>query len=157
MSHCFHNRHISVDLALLYQLQRAQIVRSVARQHVHRRFVPVKAPALALVTVAYLWIMHRHHPVLAHPVFQAHLAVSVQIIAVAGAISLHVLEQQLSQQLRCVNYRPTLPAVHRQAFLSLSGRFQQPVSSATICAKSLRRARRFDQSMPASPFTLDPT
>ena len=67
-------------------------------------FMPVKAPALALVAVAHLGIVDRHHPVLAHSIFEAHLVVSTSISAVvAGPASLHVLEQQLCQQLRRVN------------------------------------------------------
>ena len=72
--------------------------------HHHRRLMPVKAPALALVAVAHLGIVDRHHPVLAHSIFEAHLVVSASISAVvAGPASLHVLEQQLCQQLRRVN------------------------------------------------------
>ena len=58
--------------------------------------------------------MHRHHPVLAHSLFQAHLATVISgssSIAVVVHVALHVLEQQLPQQLRRVNYRLPLGAV----------------------------------------------
>ena len=47
---------------------------------------PSDPPAAALVAVAHLRVMHRHHPVPAHPVLETN--------TVAGA--LHVLEQQLA-------------------------------------------------------------
>ena len=83
------------------------------------------------MAVAHLGIMHRHDAILAHSVLQAHIAIriGIGIIAsvVAGPAARHVLEQQLPQQLRRVNYPLPLPAVSGQPFLSLSGQFQQPV------------------------------
>ena len=93
------HRHTGIGLALLHQFQGPQVVRSVAGQYFHssnelgigvhhnRRLMPVEAPAAALVAVAHLRVMHRHHPILAHPVLETN--------TVAGA--LHVLEQQLPQ------------------------------------------------------------
>ena len=110
----------------------AHPVPGVARQHVHRGdqlgvgvhrysgFVPVKATPRALVAMAHLWIVHRHVPVLAHSVLQAHPAVRV-IITSAVRAALHVLEQQLSQQLRRVNYRQLLRTVGGQPSLCLPG------------------------------------
>ena len=85
-----------------------------------RRLVPVEAPALALVVVAHLGMVHRHDAVLAHSAFQAHLGVSIITGVVVSTDALHVLEQQLSQQLRPVNYGLPLGAVHGQPCLSLS-------------------------------------
>ena len=79
----------------LCQFQRPQIVRSVAGQYLHggdqlgigvhhdRRLVPVEPPAAALVAVAHLRIMHRHHAVPAHPALEAYSVIS----------ALHVLNQ----------------------------------------------------------------
>ena len=44
--------------------------------HYNRRLVPVEAPAAALVAVAHLRIMHRHHPVPAHPILEADSVIS---------------------------------------------------------------------------------
>ena len=112
------NRHPSAGLALLHQFQGAHAVPGVARQHVHRgdqlgvgvhhhgRLVSVKPMPTALVAMAQLRIMYRHHPVLAHPVPDAHLAVSVITTTITNAVrtALHVLEQQLPQQFRRFNY-----------------------------------------------------
>ena len=92
--------------------------------------------------------MHRHHPVLAHPVLQARPAIAT--------LTLHVLEQQLPQQLRRRHYLLPLIAALRQRPLSLPGQLQQPVVSATIAASNVSRALRSDQSMPASPLMLEP-
>ncbi len=112
-----------------------QIVRSVARQHVHRRdqlavgvhhdgrLVPVAAPPAALVPVAQLRVMHRRHPVLAHPVLEAYPVISIA----SAALALDVLEQQLSQQLRPIHYALLLDAVLRQFQPRRPQQFQQPV------------------------------
>ena len=83
----------------IHQFQRPQVVGSVAGQYLHRgnqlgvgvhhnrRLVSVEPPAAALVAVAHLRVMHRHHPVPAHPILEAHSAFG----------PLHVLEQQLPQ------------------------------------------------------------
>ena len=75
------------DFALCHQLQGAQAVPGMARQHVHRRdqlaggvhhdggLVTVEPTVAALVAVAHLRIMHRHGAVLAHSLFQGHLTV----------------------------------------------------------------------------------
>ena len=117
--------------------------------------MPVKAPALALAAMAHLCIMHRHDPILAHPIFQAHLAISISLATVPAA--LHVLEQQLPQQLRCVYYRLSLLTIGAQPGLRPPANSSNRSASATISPSSFRRARRSDQSMPASPFTLEPT
>ena len=46
--------------------------------------MPVEAPAAALVAVAHLRVMHRHHPIPAHPVLEADSVIS----------ALHILDQQ---------------------------------------------------------------
>ena len=75
---------------------------SVARQHhrsgdqlnvgVHNygRFVPGKPPAAALVTMAHLRVLHRHHTVPAYSILEVHPVIT--------PIALHVLEQQLPLQ-----------------------------------------------------------
>ena len=85
--------------------------------HHNRRLVPVEPTAAALAPVAHLRVTHRHHPVPAHPVPEAH--------SVTGA--LHVLEQQLPQQFRCRHYLLAPGAVLRQFPLRPSRQFQQPV------------------------------
>ena len=112
-----------------------QIGGSVARQHVHGRdqlgvgvhhdgrLVPVKAPPAALVPVAQLRVMHRQHPVLAHPVPDAHPVISIVI----AALALDVLEQQLSQQLRPIHYARPFGPILGQPFQSLPRQFQQAV------------------------------
>ena len=114
-----------------------QIVRSVARQHVHRRdqlavgvhhdgrLVLVAAPAAALVPVAQLRVMHRQHPVPAHPIPEARPVIS--IASASAALTLDVLDQQLSQQLRPIHYALPLGAVLRQFQPRRPQQFQQPV------------------------------
>ena len=123
------HRHAGIGLALLHQFQGPQVVWSVAGQYLHggdqlgigvhhnRRLVPVEPLAAAFVAVAHLRVMHRHHPVLAHSVLQAN--------TVAGA--LHVLEQQLPQQLRRRNDALPLRDALRQFTLRLPRHFQQTV------------------------------
>ena len=137
IAHGLLNRHTGVDLALLHQFQRSQVVRSVARQYVHRRnqlgigvhhnprLVPVEPFTAALVAVAHLRIMHRQHPVPAHPVLEAH-----SIIAIAMAIAapaLDVLKQQLPQQLRRRYKSLALLTVLGQLPLRLPRQLQQAV------------------------------
>ena len=117
-------------------------VGSVAGQHIHggdqlgvgvhhnRRLVPVEAPPAALVPVAQLRVVHRQHPVLAHPIPDAHpviSSISMSINIAIAALALDVLEQQLSQQLRSIHYALPLGAVLRQFHPRLSRQFQQPV------------------------------
>ena len=72
--------------------------------------------------------MHRQHPVLAHPIPDAHPVIIISSIAIAiAALALDVLEQQLSQQLRPIHYALPLAAVLRQFHPRLSRQFQQPV------------------------------
>ena len=123
------HRHTGIGLAPFHQFQGPQVVRSVAGQYFHssnelgigvhhnRRLVPVEATAAALVAVAHLRVMHRHHPVLAHPVLETN--------TVAGA--LHILEQQLPQQLRRRDDALPLRAALRQSLLGLPPCFQQTV------------------------------
>ena len=137
VAHGLINWRPSAGLALLHQFQCPQIVGSVARQHVHGgdqlgvgvhhdgRLVPVKPTLAALVPVAQLWVVHRQHPVLAHPVLEADPVISMSI-AIA-ALALDVLEQQLSQQLRPIHYALPLDAVLRQFQPRLPRQFQQPV------------------------------
>ena len=87
----------------------------------------VKPPPAALVAVAHLPVMYRHDPVLAHSVPDAHLAVSIIGITATSTVrtalhvltALHLLEQQLSQQLRRVNYRLMLCTIGGQPSLGL--------------------------------------
>ena len=69
------------------------------------------------MAVAHLRVVHRHHPVLAHPVLQAD--------SIVGA--LYVLEQQLPQQLRRRHDALPLRAAFWQSPLRLPRHFQQPV------------------------------
>ena len=64
-----------------------------------------------------LRVMHRHHPVPAHPVLEAHSALS----------PFHVLEQQLPQQFRCRHNPLALGAILRQFPLRQPRQLQQPV------------------------------
>ena len=68
--------------------------------------------------------------------FQPHLAVTIGSITsvIAGPYALHVLEQQLSQQLRRVNYGLTLPADGGQPFLSRPPLSARPGSSSLVDA-----------------------
>ena len=139
IAHGLLHRHAGVGLARLHQFQRPRVVRSVARQHLHGgdqlsagvhhdgRLVPVEPFAAALASVAHLRVMHRHHTVLAHPVLEAHSVIG----------TLHVLEQQLTQQLCRRHYPLTLLSVLRQPPLRLTRQLQQPV--------------RVSQSRPAVP------
>ena len=152
--HGLHHRHIGAGLTLFHQLQHPQIVGSVPRQHVHRGdqlavdvhhrgLVSVKTPALALVAVAHLRIVHRHHPVLAHTLFQAHRAGTIVVartVAVAVRAALHVLEQSAeggSQQLRRIDYRLPLTAVGGQSILGPPSQFQQPVGVGNNLSQQL--------------------
>ena len=84
----FLHRHTGVGPALLHQFQRSQVVRSVAGQYLHGgdqlgvgihddgRLVSVEPSTAALVAMAHLRVMHRHHPVPAHPVPEAHSVIS---------------------------------------------------------------------------------
>ena len=100
---------------------------------------------LALVAVAHLRVMHRHHPVPAHPIFEAHSTLS----------PFHVLEQQLAQQFRRGHNPLPLIAVLGQFPLRLPRQLQQPVRVSHNPSQQ-RSACRSDQSMAASPFTLEP-
>ena len=80
--------------------------------------------------MAHLGIVHRHRLVLAHSLFQAHLADTVSVGITGGRVSaaaLHILEQQLSQQFRRDDFRLTLPAASRQPLLGLLGQLEQLV------------------------------
>ena len=73
-------RRAGSDPSSLTAVRRPQVVRSVAGQYLHggdqlgvgvhhnRRLVPVEPPAAALVPVARLRVVDRHHPVPTHPV-----------------------------------------------------------------------------------------
>ena len=123
------HRHTGSGLAPLHQFQGPQVVRSVARQYLHgrdqlrvgvhhnRRLMPVEPSAAALVAVAHLRVMHRHHPVLGYAVLEAD----------SIAVALHVLEQQLPQQLRRRHDALPLRAALRQFTLRLPRHLQQPV------------------------------
>ena len=129
IAHGLLHRHTGVGLALLHQFQSPQVVRSVAGQYLHggdqlrvavhhnRRLVPVEPPAAALVAVAHLRVMHRHHPVPAHSVLEADSVI----------IAFHVLEQQLSQQFRRRHNPLALLTVLRQFPMRLTRQLQQPV------------------------------
>ena len=99
----------------------------------------VKPPPAALVAVAHLPVMYRHDPVLAHSVPDPLLAVSIIGITATSTVrtALHVLEQQLSQQLRRVNYRLMLRTIGGQPSLGLPGQFQQPVGIGHNCAQQV--------------------
>ena len=106
IAHGLFHRHTGVGLALLHQFQRPRVVRSVAGQYLHggdqlgvgvhhnRRLVSVEPFTAALVPMAHLRVMRRHHPVPAHPILEAYS----EAHSVIGP--LHVLEQQLPQQFR---------------------------------------------------------
>ena len=129
IAHGLLHRHTGVGLTLLLQFQRPQIVRSNAGQYVHcgdqlgagvhhnRRLVTVEASTAALVPMAHLRVMHRHRPVPAHPVPEAHSVIS----------ALHVLEQQSAQQFRRRHNPLALLTVLRQLSLSLPRQFQLPI------------------------------
>ena len=89
-----HHRHTGAGLALLHKLQRSQIVQSVARQHVHCGDqlgvgVPHHGGLVPVEALAHLGIVHQHHPVPAHPIFQADLAsvISVSIGSIASVVA----------------------------------------------------------------------
>ena len=129
IAHGLLHRHTGVGLARLHQFQRPRVVRSVTGQYLHGsdqlrvgihhncRLVSVEPFTAALVAVAHLRVMHRHHPVPAHTVPEIHSVIS----------ALHVLEQQLPQQLRRRHYLLTLGAILGQLPLRLARQFQQPV------------------------------
>ena len=62
-----------------------------------------------LVAVAHLRVVHRHHPVPAHPILEAHSVIS----------AFHILEQQLPQQFRRRHNPLALLTVLRQLSLRL--------------------------------------
>ena len=147
IAHGLCHRHAGVGFARLHQFQRPQVVRSVAGQYLHRgdqlgvgvhhirRLVAVEPPAAALVAVAHLRVMHRRHPVPAHPVLEADSALS----------PFHVLEQQLPQQFRRRHNPLALLTVLRQLSLRLPRQLQQPVRVCHNLGQQ-RRPRR-----PAGP------
>ena len=163
VAHGLLHRHAGAGLALFHQFQRPQVVRSVAGQYRHggdqlgvgihhnRRLVPVKPPAAALVAVAHLRVVHRHHPVLAHPVLEAHavIAVAARCAQCPGAAT-----------------APAVPPPSRCAAAPHHSRATPPAPAATtpttgprpltISASRLCRARLSLQSMAASPLTLEP-
>ena len=74
VAHGFLHHRAGTRFALLHQFQDPQIVGSVARQHFHggdQLAVGVHHDG-RLVPVAQLRVMHRQHPVLAHPIPDAH-------------------------------------------------------------------------------------
>ena len=129
IAHGLCHRHAGVGFARLHQVQRPQVVGSVAGQYLHggdqlgagvhhnRPLVPVEAPVAALVPMAHLRVMHRHHPVPAHPILEAHSPLS----------PFHVLEQQLPQQFRRRHNPLALSAFLPQFPLRLPRQLQQPV------------------------------
>ena len=159
VAHGLRHRHAGVGLTLFHQFQRPQVVWSVAGQYRHggnqlgvgvhhnRRLMPVEPPpAAALVPVAQLRVVHRHHPVPAHPILEAHSVIS----------ACHVLEQQSAQQFRRGHNPLPLGAFLSQFPLRLPDNSRSRSASATISASRAFCARLSLQSMAASPFTLEP-
>ena len=167
IAHGLCHRHTGVGFARLHQFQRPQVVRSVAGQYLHRgdqlgvgvhhnrRLVAVEPPAAALVAVAHLRVMHRHHPVPAHPVLEAHSTLSPFHVprsgpgAGSGAATAPAVPPppQSAGAPHCPPATP--PRACRDNSKSRSASATSPASSAV-------RARLSDQSMAASPFTLEP-
>ena len=144
------HRHTGIGFTPFHQFQGPQVVRSVAGQYLHgrdqlgvgvhhnRRLVPVEPPTAALVAVAHLRVMHRHHPVLAHPVLEANtLAGALQSLPPIGS--------------GAGSGAATAPATPppRRSDLPLRTALRQtpPAPAATIPAAGPRRP----QSWPAAP------
>ena len=131
------HRHTGVGFTPFHQFQGPQVVRSVAGQYLHgrdqlgvgvhhnRRLVPVEPPTAALVAVAHLRVMHRHHSVLAHPVLEANTLAGALHVPRSGRGQ--ALEQQLPQQLRRRDDALPLRTALRQSLLRLPRQLQQTV------------------------------
>ena len=124
--------HLSsgVFFTLFDQFERPHVIAGVPSQyihgrdrlgvgvHCHRCLMAVESLATALSTVPHLGVVDRGDTVSAHPLLQCR----------PFLLALHILQQQLPQQLGRLYDLLALRAVYRESPLTPAGQFQQPIS-----------------------------
>ena len=114
--------------------------------HHNRRLVPVEAPAAALVAMAHLRVVDRHHPAPAHPVLEAHSVIRSAPRPPFGAggrlWSSNCPSSSAAATIRC---RSSLSPGNSPC--ACRDNSNNRSASAAIPASSAARACRSDQSM----------